>query len=373
MRVCKKIIFFGSYADSLLNFRLNLMKDFQKNGYSVVAVAPSDITVATELESMGIRFHSVPLKRNSLNPFSDFLLALKLYKIFRLEKPNLIFSYTIKPVIYGSIVSRIAGISNIYSMITGVGYVFMGGSIKSRILCFLVRRVLELALSFNKVVFFQNTDNLELYREKKIISFHQSTVLINGSGVDCETFMPQCYPEKVAFLMIARLLNDKGVQEYVAAAKAIRKIYPQTKFYLVGWIDTNPKAISQSELNEWIQEGVVEYLGKLSDVKPAIARASVYILPSYHEGMPRTVLEAMAMARPIITTDVPGCRETVVPGKNGFLVKVKNIPELIMAMEYFILKPDQVKCMGSISRELAIEKFEIQKINSSLLKAMSVE
>jgi len=197
-------------------------------------------------------------------------------------------------------------------------------------------------------------------------------VVLNGSGVDVAAFNVVPLPSEPAFLLIARLLGDKGVREYVQAAREIRLVRPGVKFLLVGWIDENPDAIRQSELNAWIQEGVVEFLGRMADVRPAIAKASVYVLPSYREGTPRTVLEAMAMGRAIITTDAPGCRETVVDGLNGLLVPVREVAPLVAAMQHFLDSPRLLSSMGQQSRRLVIEKFDVHKVNAVMLNEMGI-
>jgi len=174
------------------------------------------------------------------------------------------------------------------------------------------------------------------------------------------------------FLMIARLLGDKGVREYVSAARIVRSSNPNARFGLVGWIDENPNAIAQSELNGWIEEGGIEFHGRLEDVRPAIAKSSVYVLPSYREGTPRTVLEAMAMGRPIITTDAPGCRETVINGENGYLVPVKSVDDLVEAMQRFMDDPDLAETMGRRSREIAEDKYDVHKVNAVMLREMGI-
>lgn len=365
-----KIIFVASFPLSLINFRMELMQEFVTKGYSVIAIAPEDNEVSRILAQKNIQFITLPLQRNGLNPFTDFIIIIKLWKIFKKEKPDKLFLYTIKPVIYGSIAAKFANISQIYSMITGTGYVFLNTNLKSKLVGFIARKLFKIALLFNKLVFFQNKDNLDFFRQLKIISLHKPAKIINGSGVDCDSFKPVSYPVKLSFLMIARFLYDKGIVEYIEAARKIKQQYPHVNFKLVGWIDTNPNSISSQQLNDWITEGTIEYLGKLSDVQPAIAESSIYVLPSYHEGTPRTVLEAMAMARPVITTNAPGCKETVIPDVTGFLVPVKNIEKLYQAMEYFILSPEKIAIMGNEGRKLAEEKYDVRKVNSSILQAM---
>lgn len=367
------IVLIASYPQSLINFRLALMQEFLALGYRVLAIAPHDPVVEKKLAAFNIHYLSIPLERNGLNPLSDLILCNTLRKILQVEKPNIVFSYTIKPIIYGSIAAKLAGIKHIYSMITGTGYVFLDHNLKSRFVGFIARKLFRLALHFNTLVYFQNTDNLAFFKEKKIISQQKSTAVINGSGVDCQAFSPTPQPTDISFLMIARLLYDKGIREYIAAARRIKQYYPAISCKLAGWIDTNPNSITQQELNSWIQEGIIEFLGQLTDVRHAIADASVYVLPSYHEGTPRTVLEAMAMGRPIITTDAPGCKETVVSQKNGFCIPVKDANALYQAMEFFLLSPDKIHPMGQASRDLAVEKYDVNKVNHHILSAMGLK
>jgi glycosyltransferase involved in cell wall biosynthesis len=366
------ITFIASYPLSLIIFRFALMKEFIKQGYKVSVIAPTDAAVAAKLAEHHIEYHAIPLERNGINPLADIKLIRKMVAVLRKERPKYVFSYTIKPVIYGSIAAKLAGVPDIYSIITGTGYVFLNQGLKGKLVGFIARTLFRIALSFNQLIFFQNPDNYNLFKEQKIISARKKTKIINGSGVNCEEFSPAHYPKTLTFLMIARLLYDKGVEEYVQAARRIKAEYPFVKFTLVGWIDTNPNAITQAKLDAWIKEGVVDFLGELSDVRPAIADASVYVLPSYHEGTPRTVLEAMAMARPIITTHAPGCKETVLSNINGFLVPVKAVEELVDAMRFFILHPDNIMSMGKISRQIALEKYDVHKVNKDILKGMQV-
>jgi glycosyltransferase involved in cell wall biosynthesis len=194
--------------------------------------------------------------------------------------------------------------------------------------------------------------------------------VVNGSGVDVTAFAVAPLPTEPHFLLIARLLGDKGVREYAQAAQRTREIYPQARFSLVGWLDENPDSISQAELDSWVREGTLNFLGRLSDVRPALASCSVFVLPSYREGTPRTVLEAMAMGRAVITTDAPGCRETVVNGDNGFLVSVKSVAALTVAMTRFLDDPELAVRMGRRGRYLAEQKYDVHKVNAMMLKEM---
>ena len=230
-----------------------------------------------------------------------------------------------------------------------------------------------MALKGNTKVFFQNPDDMELFAELNLIRGTEQAVLINGSGVDIEHYREvRPVTEKIVFLLIARLIRDKGLYEYVEAARIIKQHYPEVVFRLVGPFDSNPTAISEATVNQWQGEGVIEYAGETKDVRPYIAGSSVYVLPSYREGTPRTVLEAMSMGRPIITTDAPGCRETVIHGKNGYLVPVKNLDALVEALERFIANPELIPIMGKESRKIAEEKYDVRKVNATILNTMGL-
>ena len=214
---------------------------------------------------------------------------------------------------------------------------------------------------------------MHLFTEMGLIKSQDKAVLVNGSGVDIDVFRSESFPSSPSFLLIARLIKDKGVYEYAKAARIIKQRHPEVKFRLVGFIDNNPSAISEQDLNAWIEEGIIEFLGYLLDVRPAIADSSVYILPSFYpEGTPHSVLEAMAMGRAIITTDTPGCRETVENGENGFLIPAKDVSSLVDAIEQFILQPTKVELMGQASRQIAEQKYDVHKINAVMLRAMDL-
>lgn len=369
----QKIAFIASCPGSLTNFRLHLMKEFLNKGFSVVAMAPYDEKVMAELSDIGIEYNTVPLERNGNNPLKDLKFFLKLFFLMRKEKPDFVFSYTIKPVIYGTLAAKLARVPNVYSMLTGTGYIFSNTNFKNRIVGLIAKNMFKISLKFNKKLFFQNKDNVATFIDYKLINKSQALAIINGSGVDINFFTPAPFPKKISFLMVARLINDKGIREYLEAARIIKKRYPEVEIKLVGAIDTNPNSISEKELTQWIQLGFIEYLGWLSDVRVAISDSSIFVLPSYGEGTPRTVLEAMAMNRPIITTDVPGCRETVINNENGFLVPARDVDALCTAMEYFILNSNDIEKMGDKSRKIAVKKYDVHKVNKCILNEMGIE
>ncbi|MBL4608253.1 MAG: glycosyltransferase family 4 protein [Pseudomonadales bacterium] len=372
-----RIVLVGGYAESLINFRGDLLVTMVQAGHDVIACAPAASPDTIEaLAAWGVVYQPLPLARTGLNPFEDIRTFLALIKLFRKVQPDAVLAYTIKPVIYGSLAAKVASVSPIYSMITGLGNAFVATGFKAKVIGLLVSFLYRLGLSVNKQIFFQNPDDLAEFKRRGLLGsgggHYVKGVLINGSGINTENFKVCGFPENIRFLLIARLLKDKGLSEYAQAAAIIKKKYPKVEFDLVGWLDENPACISQAQLDDWVSSGTVNYLGKLNDVRPAIANASVYVLPSYREGTPRTVLEAMAMGRPVITTSAPGCKETVVDGGNGFLVAVKNVDELVAAMEKFILNPELVVKMGKCSREIAEEKYDVRKVNKVILETMGL-
>jgi len=368
-----RILVLGGLAESLVNFRGELLREMVRLGHEVIACAPdASPGIQQAILDMGVKYRHVEINRTGMNLLHDFRTIGKLVSLFREIKPDVFFGYTVKPVIYGSLAAKIAGVPGVFSMITGLGYVFLSRSIKGRILRFITMFLYRHSLKYNSVVFFQNPDDLQLFLERKLLAATEKALLVNGSGVDIQAYAPVPFPPEISFLLIARLLRDKGIQEYVEAARIVKRQYPRIRFFLAGWIDSNPEAISEQELQSWQDSGVIEYLGKLSDVRKAIAECSVYVLPSYREGTPRTVLEAMAMGRPIITTDAPGCRETVREGENGFLVPVGDAEALADAMLRFIRTPGMIAPMGKSSCGIACEKYDVRKVNAEILATMGL-
>jgi glycosyltransferase involved in cell wall biosynthesis len=375
-----KILVIAGFAESLINFRGPLINAMQGKGLDIHVAAP-DLTenspICLQLKAMGLFVHDVPMLRTGINPVADIRTLWTLWFLLNQIAPSIILSYTIKPVIYGTIAAWLARVPQRFALITGLGYAFQNGGGRSHLLRF-VQKLYQFALSRASLVFFQNPDDLALFRERGILSKLSPFCLVNGSGVDLNHFSVCPLPSSTAsgeaarFLLIGRLLGAKGIREYIQAAYLIKKAHPNVQFTLVGWIDGGPDSISKIELDAWIKDGGINFLGQLSDVRPAIEDSSVYVLPSYREGTPRSVLEAMAMGRPIITTDAPGCRETVIDGENGFLIPVKNVDALVGAMRKFIDDPGLIARMGARSRQIAEEKYDVHKVNAVMLKAMGI-
>lgn len=367
----------ASFPDSLIKFRGPLLRALVAKGLRVHVAAPdlsSATAISDELAAMGVQVHEIGLRRTGTNPLADLRTVAELRRLMVRIKPDYVLGYTIKPVIYGSIAAWLARVPYRFALVTGLGYAFTGeASGKRGLLRKLIQRLYRFGLSRTHKVFFQNPDDEALFRNLHLLPASISSRVVNGSGVDVADYAVAPLPENPAFLLIARLLGDKGVREYARAAQEIRARFPAVRFRLVGWIDDNPDAIAQQELDDWTESGALEFVGKVSDVRPAIAECSVYVLPSYREGTPRTVLESMAMGRPVITTDAPGCRETVEDGKNGFLVPVQAVDELVEAMVRFIETPELTARMGERSRQIAEEKYDVHKVNKFMLKEMGIK
>ena len=372
----KTFLLIASFPDSLIKFRGPLLRALVAKGLDVHVAAPNleDVPdICTELEARGITLHQISLKRTGTNPFADLTAVAELWGLMRGIRADGVLGYTIKPVIYGSLAAWLASVPNRFSLVTGLGYAFTGNASGKRgLLRKLIQRLYRFALSKNSKVLFQNPDDEALFRQLGLLPAHVLSCVVNGSGVDVADYALAPLLGKPSFLLIARLLGDKGVREYAQAARQVKTQYPDTVFRLVGWLDDNPDAIDQQELDEWVSSGTLEFLGKLSDVRPAIAESNVYVLPSYREGTPRTVLEAMAMGRPVITTDAPGCRETVSDGDNGFLVPVKAVDALVAAMIKFIENPELVSKMGQRSRLVAEQKYDVHRVNELMLTEMGI-
>ena len=370
----KIFLIVGSFAESLINFRGHLIVALQVKGLQLHVAAPGLVAgnkTYSRLQAMGVCVHDVALSRKGINPFSDLQTFFSLYKLIKKIRPDYILCYTIKPVIYGTLSAWLLGISNRFALITGLGYAFQDVG-NHKYLKYFIQRVYGYVISKATKTFFQNPDDQILFKSRGLISKYSSSCIVNGSGVDLDYFDVVPFPEGINFLMISRLLGNKGVREFVAAAKKVNAVFPEVRFTLVGWLDKGADAIRQSELDGWVESKSIDYLGAMADVRPAIGASNVYVLPSYREGTSRTILEAMAMGRPIITTDVPGCRDAVIEGYNGTLVCAKSIDDLVEAMTKFILNPHLIHRMGAHSRKLSIQKYDVHKVNDFMLREMGL-
>ncbi len=371
----KKILIFASFAPSLLLFRAHLIQSLLDEGNLVSVLAPTvTLTPAFQCQFKSrfptVKVLSIDLSLHGLNPVRDLKVIFALRALFKKESPDVIFSYTIKPVIYGSMAAHFAKVPRILSMITGLGTSFAVNTFKDHFIHQVVKFLYRRALKKCDQVIFQNPDDRALFSDLGLISL-QKSILVNGSGVDLTEFSPAPLPVCVSFIFIGRLIHEKGIVEFLQAAQDIQKKYPQTHFYIVGGtIPNHPRSLTEADLQSFKRLPHFHFTGDVAEVRPYIAKSSVIVLPSYREGTPRAVLEAMAMARPVITTDAPGCRETVEHGVNGFLVPIKNRDVLVEKMEYFIQNPARCPEMGEASRKWAEARFNVHNVNKTLIRTI---
>ena len=360
----RRVAVSGNSSWNIVAFRTGLIRGLREQGYEPVVIAPIDPDGEERMTKLGLERIVIHIDRSGLNPFADFGLMLTYRSILKRLRPIAYLGFTIKPNVYGCIAARMLGVPALAN-ISGLGTVF----IRRGPLLALVTALYRFALSRAAVVFFQNPDDRALFVERRIVRPDQAR-LLPGSGVDLDRFKPAPLPDgPVTFLFIGRLLGDKGVREFIEAARQLRRELPDARFELLGPLDEgNRTAIGKDELDRWVAEGAIDYLGGTDDVRPFIARATVVVLPSYREGLPRSLLEAGAMARPAVATDVPGCREAVVDGETGFLCRARDSRSLAEAMKRLAtLSGEERKAMGVAARRRVEEKFSETVVISAYL------
>ncbi|WP_337916957.1 glycosyltransferase family 4 protein [Vibrio cholerae] len=352
-----KLVMVANTAWSVFNFRHSLIKELLRCGVELYVIAPED-KFSAKLTEMGCQVLDLPMQAKGVNPIADLALMLRLLRHYREIKPDFIIHYTIKPNIYGSLAAKLAGIPSL-AITTGLGYTFVNQNVVSQV----AQQLYKFAFRYPKEVWFLNEDDRSVFLEHHLIE-PDKAVLLHGEGVNLNHFVPSDKPqsdENIRFLLIARMLRDKGVCEFVEAARQIRQRYPNAIFQLLGDCSVlNPSVIGREEIALWEKEGIVEYLGTTDDVRPIIAQADCLVLPSYYrEGIPRTLMEGAAMAKPIITTDNVGCRDVVLDGQTGYLCEVKNAKALAQRCEQFLTLSDSEKqAMGKAGRSFMEAKFD---------------
>lgn len=368
----------ASFAGSLIEFRGQLIRDFVEAGETVSVILPKN-SCPDEVEKikseLGIGCYLINLSSTGMNVFSDIRYLFELRSTLKKISPDILLAYTAKPVIYGMLASYGLKINCKVALITGLGSIFVSSSKKGQLVKYLMTLQYKLAANIANKFIFQNDDDRIEFIKRKIVDINK-TSKVNGSGVNLNKYFSSHSPsvKPIKFLMVARLIRDKGVYEYINAAKILKQNYPDAEFNLVGYFSDNPSAISPVEMSSFINDGCVNFLGKSNDVKSMIDdHCSVFVLPSYREGVPRSVLEAMAMSRAIVTTQAPGCKDTVIDGVNGKKVPVQDSSALAEAMEYFILNPADVLTMGCQSRLLAEDKFDVRKVNHDMITIMGLQ
>ena len=362
----------GTNARSLINFRGDLVKSLSNKNLHVILSSSkpdcSDLDAFDHLEN--IEYRTIHLERNGLAFYDDIKTFFNIFSLIKRAKPKFILAYGVKLVIWGGLSARVAHVP-FFALITGLGFAFQGDSFKRKLLTKLVALLYKIALKNSKAVIFQNKDNRNIFVEKRIVP-GSKTHIVNGSGVDIKKYSVTELPEShVSFLCVSRLLGEKGLREYAAAARIVKDKFPNVRFDLVGPEDSSPDAISLEEVCKW--SDYVNYNGPTNDVRPYIEKCHVYVLPSHHEGLPRSTLEAMSMGRPVLTTSAVGCKETVEEGINGFMVPVGSAIQLAQKMIWYIENKDKIQSMGEESRRIVENKFDVHKVNKEMLRILGVE
>lgn len=358
----------ANLAWNLVNFRAGLIRALLADGYRVMAVAPADPAMEAKLAELGCSFAAVPIDAAGLSPWHDLRSFLALRRLIRRHRPAAWLSWTIKPNIYGSLAAVGQGVPA-FPNVSGLGTAF----IRRNLLTTLVKRLYRAGFRRASAVFFQNPDDRDLFTGMGLVSAAQAR-LLPGSGIDADHFAPQSQerPTRRRFVMLARLVADKGVREYVAAARLVRARWPDASFRLIGFLDVaNRTAIAAEEVAGWVAEGVIDYLPPVDDVRPVLEEADFVVLPSYREGLSRVLLEAAALRRPIVTTDVPGCRDVVIDGVNGYLCDPRDAAALAAALERAAATDDAAwQAMASAGRSRVIDEFSQGRVSALYCDAL---
>lgn len=365
-----KVVIISPKNRTAYNFRGDLIRSIIERGYEVIVTGPNDDDM-DKIVALGAGFEKIPMKKNGLNPFSDLQYLNALYKLFCREKPNVTFGYTVKPVIYGAIAAKLAKVKHRVSMVTGLGYAFAAQSIKAKLIRLVVSFLYWIGFACANTVIFQNADDRNQLTALQLVKDTKCET-VNGSGVNMTLFPKSPLPETITFLMLSRVMYAKGVREYLAACEKIKQEYPQVRCMLLGACENIQDSLPPNVLQRYVDAGIIQYFGETDRVQEYYAQCSVFVLPSYREGTPRTVLEAMSMGRPIITTDAPGCRGTVIDGETGFLVPVQDSDALAEKMRFYIQHPEKIEVMGEQSWCFCKQRFEVGQINENMLTFLKI-
>jgi glycosyltransferase involved in cell wall biosynthesis len=368
-----RILVAAGYTKSLIHFRRELLKDMLALGHEVHACG-AEPDEGGGLSGMGVVFHRVPMDRQSANPASDMGLMSRYRKLMKEVRPDVALCYTVKPNVYAAPEAKKAG-ARVFTMVTGLGNTFVPGGLKRSLVLSAVKHLYRRSFKTSDRTIFQNPDDRRDFIEAGIIApqlAEEKTAIVNGSGVNMQHYTPSPAGDRPVFFMAARLLREKGVIEYIEAARMLKSTHPDAEFRLAGSYEDAGFALKPEDLQPYIEDGSVVYLGELADVRPQYAESMAYVLPSYREGTPRTVLEAMACGRAVITSDTSGCRETVIPGETGLLVPVGDAAKLAEAMSGFIGQPDKAAKMGRAGLRYCERKYEVGAVNKQMLRIMGL-
>lgn len=369
-----KIAVLGNQSRAMVNFWSVLIRRLREAGHEVLCLVPGgDAEGDAALRALGVAVRHYPLDRKGMNPVRDCATTGALVRLLREERPGVLFASTIKPVIYGCIAARVAGVPHIFATITGLGYAFEADSFAKKCINKLASLLYRLSLAGAQAVFFQNKDDIFTFRRAGILRPSSEVVLCRGTGVDIRRFAPAApVTRPVTFLLVGRLLEAKGLPEFAAAARKLKARYPEARFQVLGPPEEGPGSVPPDVVEGWRKEGCPEYLGQTRDVRPYLAKASVIVLPSWREGTPCSIMEGMSMGRAAVVTDAPGCREVVEDGVNGFRVPVRDPEALALSMEKFIRDPSLIARMGAEGRRLAEEEFDAEKVAEHIMSAMGL-
>lgn len=391
-----KVLVLTADANTLIYHRGDLIRDFAAHGCEVVTSAAEDYPHVQEfVASLGGRHRAIRMARSKVNPLKDLVTLRDMWRLFLEEKPDTLFAYTIKSVVYGCVVARLAGIRRVYALLPGLGFTFVKPvTWKQRILSVISKALHRFALKRADVIFMQNNDDVKLFQEMNMLPAGTPVHVTAGSGVNMEEYAHAPLDERrtgqdkrVRFVLVSRLLISKGVRVFAEAARRIKQLHPHAEFHLVGPFDPNPNRVDEDEVRQWVAEGTLVHHGMVKDVASLLKTMHVFVLPTwYREGVPHATLEALATGRPIITTNSVGARECVkltaegvrqrdnnemlMQGENGFLCQPQNVAAVECAMEWFLLHPKQIAQQGNASRQLAADVFDVRLVNEIILKAM---
>jgi len=368
-----KVLFLCAHTPTYIWHRWELLETISKMGHEVIAVGPGKFEEWKEkFEGIGVRYMQVAVSRTGMNPVVDYRSYRAIMTLLINEAPDKVFVYMSKTVVLGSLAAAKVGIEDVYALIGGLGSIIRGTGLKNYIFKMGLKSLYTKAFQNCKTVFFHNDDDARVLVDGNVLPKDKVTV-VNGSGVNLTKFTPQPFPTLLTFLFAGRLIKDKGIREYLIACKAIKKENPEVRCLVVGRFDSKPTVIKRKIIRRYIDEGIIEYFDENDDIRPFITMSSVVILPSYHEGRPKILLEAMAMGRPVITTDVPGCRETLENGKNGYLVNANDSEDLASKMKNFIENPGIEIKMGEESIHEAQNQYDVKIINHEILKTLDIK
>lgn len=366
------IIILGNTSRGVVNFWSVLLQSALDQGHKVSVLAPpGDAEAEARIRASGAALHNYPLDRKGLNPLRDLGTFTALFHFFRREKPDALFCYTIKPVIYGCLAARFAGLRRRCAAVTGLGYMFEADSFVKKCLTRVAVMLYRAALAGTTAVFFQNREDREVFEREGIVGPAHRVELTRGTGVDLGHFAPAPPPQgPPIFLLVGRLLEAKGLYEYAEAARALKTRHPEARFQLLGPPESGLGSVPLETVRDWEREGIIEYLGQTNDVRPYLAAASVIVLPSRREGTPCSVLEAMSTGRAAVVTDAPGCREVVERGVNGLIVPPRDPRALAGALEHFIAHPEDAARMGAEGRRIVEAEFDARDVARQILNRL---